>query len=129
MAEIEQDPNAIKYMEQYTTLFENLYATHEKEKELAVKCAETEEQLLNCQKELELAQKLAKTDADTIEDLKNQIQQSWKMTDTAHYREQLAQEAIDNLRKQIADLTAELELKNKMFQEDSEEYNCSAFTL
>lgn len=110
-------------MEQYTTLFENLFATHEKEKELAAKCAETEEELLNCQKELELASKLAKTDADTIEDLKNQIQQSWKMADTAHYREQLAQEAIDNLRKQIGDLTAELDLKNKLSQDDTEEYN------
>lgn len=45
------------------------------------------------------------------------------MADTAHYREQVAQETIDNLRKQVADLTAEIDMKNKMAQEDAEEYN------
>lgn len=73
------------------------------------------------QSKLEIAEKLAETDANTIDELKNQIQQTWKLADGAHYREQVAQETIDNLRKQNADLEAELELKNKLAQESAEE--------
>lgn len=68
-----------------------------------------------------MAERLAESDANTIQELKDQIQQSWRMTDAAHYREQVAQETIDNLRKQNAQLTAELELKNKLAQESTEE--------
>lgn len=84
-------------------------------------CKSLRENLNSMQFRLEVAEKLTETDANTIEELKNQIQHSWKMADAAHYREQVAQETIDNLRKQNADLTAELDLKNKLAQESTEE--------
>lgn len=70
---------------------------------------------------LHVVRQLAKTDTKTIEDLKTEIQKAWKMADNAHAREQTAQELIENLRKQIDSLNAEIEFKNKMGQ-DTEEW-------
>ena len=67
---------------------------------------------------MELAKQLAKTDNKTIHELKDQIKYAWKMCDAAHAREQAAQEVIDNLRKQIDGLNAEIDFKNKMGQDD-----------
>lgn len=118
---MEQDPTASLYAEDFAKLFEHLFMSHTKENELKQQCEELETKLQETNNQLELATKLAETDASTIDDLKGQIQQSWKMADTAHYREQMAQEIIDNLRKQIQDLAAELELKNTTAQDENEE--------
>lgn len=126
---MEQDPNVSRYADNYTKVFEQLYETHQKEKDLTENCKQLEEKLAQSANELELAARLAKTDAETIEELKSQIQQTWKMADTAHYREQAAQEIIDNLRKHIQELTAELELKNKLSEEDTEEYVKNCFRI
>lgn len=98
-----------------------MYSYFEKSKELDTECKSLRGNLETLQFRLQVAEKLTETDAVTIEELKNQIQQTWKMTDAAHYREQVAQETIDNLRKQNADLSAELDLKNKLAQESAEE--------
>lgn len=42
------------------------------------------------------------------------------MVDTAHTREQVAQETIENLRQQVARLHQELEQKQKASEMDSE---------
>lgn len=118
---MEQDPNASQYADHYSKVFEQLYETHQKEKDWMDKCKELEEKLAQSAKELELAAKLARTDAETIEELKDQIQLTWKMADTAHHREQAAQEIIENMRKHNQELSAELELKNKLSEEDTEE--------
>lgn len=98
-----------------------MYSYYEKSREMENECTSLRNNLDSMQYKLEVAEKLAETDANTIEELKNQIQQSWKMADAAHYREQVAQETIDNLRKQNSDLEAELDLKNKLAQESTEE--------
>lgn len=69
----------------------------------------------------EITQKLAETDAKAIIDLKNQIEHAWKMADSAHEREQQSQEMIEMLRKQVTNLNAEIDFKNKMGMENSEE--------
>lgn len=84
-------------------------------------CESLNQTLTSMRYRLEVAEQLSITDANTIEELKEQIQQTWKMADAAHYREQVAQETIDNLRKQNAELSAELDLKNKLAQESNEE--------
>lgn len=56
-----------------------------------------------------------------ILDLMNQVSHAWKMADAAHDREQIAQEMIEMLRKQVANLNAEIDFKNRMGQENSEE--------
>lgn len=118
---MEQDPQATQYAPTFTKLFEALYMYYEKSKGLGNECVSLRSNLDSMQYRLEIAEKLTETDANTIEELKNQIQQSWKMADAAHYREQVAQETIDNLRKQNSDLAAELDLKNKLTQESTEE--------
>lgn len=98
-----------------------MYSYYEKNKELENDCKALRENLETLQYKVEVAEKLTESDANTIEELKNQIQQSWRMADAAHYREQVAQETIDNLRKQNADLSTELDIKNKLAQESTEE--------
>lgn len=70
---------------------------------------------------IDVANRLADLDKGTITDLKTQIEHAWKLADAAHAREQAAQEAIDNLRKQIDSLNAEIEFRNKMGEDTSEE--------
>lgn len=63
---------------------------------------------------------MTEDDKKTIEELKTQIEHAWDLTDTAHSREQMAQEIIDNLRKQVENLNAEIEFKNRMNQDSDE---------
>lgn len=111
----------VQYAEEFTKIFEALYKTHESELNLKDKCEELDGKIQEHENQLDVAKQLAKTDARVINDLKEQIQNAWKMADSAHAREQTAQEIIDNLRKQIDSLNAEIDFKNKMGQ-DNEEY-------
>lgn len=65
--------------------------------------------------------KLANEDKKTIDNLKDQIQHAWRLADEAHAREQLAQEIIDNLRRQVENLNKEIEFNRKMLSQDTEE--------
>lgn len=71
---------------------------------------------------LNVAIEMTEEDQKTIQELKKQIQHAWTLTDTAHNREQIAQEIIDNLRKQVENLNAEIEFKNRMNQDGDERY-------
>lgn len=70
------------------------------------------------EEKLRIAIQMTEEDHKTIEELKDEIQHAWNLTDTAHGREQIAQEIIDNLRKQVENLNAEIEFKNRMYQDD-----------
>lgn len=67
-----------------------------------------------------LAEELAIKDKETIDELKHNIIHVCRLADAAHFREQAGQEIIDNLRKDIEVLNAEIEFKNKLAA-DSEE--------
>lgn len=69
---------------------------------------------------LTIAIQITEDDQKTIEELRKQIQHAWTLTDSAHNREQIAQEIIDNLRKQVENLNAEIEFKNRMNQDGDE---------
>lgn len=118
---MEQNPELAQYADNYNKIFETLYTTHVKEKDLEEQCTNLEERLFEAENKLEIAKRIAETDAETINDLKEQIQHAWKLTDAAHEREQAAQEMIEMLRKQVANLNAEIDFKNRMGQEESEE--------
>lgn len=60
-------------------------------------------------------------DKRTIDNLKSQIEKAWRLADEAHAREQLAQEIIDNLRRQVENLNKEIEFNRKMLSQDTEE--------
>lgn len=48
------------------------------------------------------------------------MKRALRMVDTAHTREQVAQETIENLRQQINRLHSELESKSRMSDQDGE---------
>ncbi|KAL3268053.1 hypothetical protein HHI36_007182 [Cryptolaemus montrouzieri] len=121
VAEIEQHPGAAQYAEEFTNLFDALYKSHEQEMKLNERCQNVEYDLDVNLRKLESAIKLTETDQMVIDDLKDQIQKAWKMADAAHAREQTAQEIIENLRKQVESLNAEIELRNKFAAEQAED--------
>lgn len=77
-----------------------------------------EREIQTKEEKLRLAIQMTEDDQKTIEELKDEIQHAWNLTDNAHGREQIAQEIIDNLRKQVENLNAEIEFKNRMYQDD-----------
>lgn len=118
--EMEQNPEAAPFADEYNKLFEAFYHSYTKQKELEGKKNEMERDIENNNVKLEVAIHITEEDQKTIEKLKKQIQHAWTLTDTAHGREQLAQEIIDNLRKQVENLNAEIEFKNRMNQDGDE---------
>ncbi|KAF2901963.1 hypothetical protein ILUMI_04223 [Ignelater luminosus] len=121
VAEIEQNPQIANYADEYNKVFEALYSTNEKRRDLVDKCAELEEKVADDTEKLSIAMKLAEADAGTITALKSKIEHAWRMADSAHDREQQAQEIIDNLRNQIHALTVELDFKNKMGSDNADD--------
>ncbi|XP_044264662.1 cilia- and flagella-associated protein 58-like [Tribolium madens] len=121
VAEIEQHPEASHYAEDFHRLFEQFYTSYQKCKDLEEKGSLLTKELDEKTTIIETANKLADLDKGTITDLKTQIEHAWRLADAAHAREQAAQEAIDNLRKQIESLNAEIEFRNKMGEDTSEE--------
>lgn len=109
------------YADEFNKMMEVLFETHEKERKASEKCMDLEIQLSDNEQKLSLAGKIQESDQSYIKELKDQIQMAWKLADAAHAREQAAQEMIDNLRKQINSLSAELDFKNKMGADDAEE--------
>ncbi|KAI4460742.1 cilia and flagella-associated protein 58-related [Holotrichia oblita] len=120
VSEIEQNPDLVQYAEEFTKIFEALYKCHENELNLKDRCEELEAKIQEQENLLDAAKQGAKADGKIINDLKDQIQNTWKMADAAHAREQTAQEIIDNLRKNIDSLNAEIDFKNKMGQDNEE---------
>ncbi|KAK9886136.1 hypothetical protein WA026_014923 [Henosepilachna vigintioctopunctata] len=121
LSEMEQQPGAAQYAEEFTNLFDALYKSHEKELRLNETCQNMDYELEVNMRKLESAIKLTETDQLVIDDLKDQIQKAWKMADAAHAREQTAQEIIENLRKQVESLDAEIDIRNKWAAEQAED--------
>lgn len=121
MSEIEQNAEAARFADDFNQLFEAFFQAYTKQKEAEKTNAEYEAELSAKKSQLDVAVKLADEDKTTIDTLKEEIEKAWKLADSAHAREQLAQEIIDNLRAQVESLNAEIEFKNKMSQ-DTDEY-------
>ncbi|KZC08661.1 Laminin subunit alpha-2 [Dufourea novaeangliae] len=101
------------YLKEYTRLFESLYKAHRVEKELLEKC----ESLQNAFDESEeKAHELSHTisnNNEEIEKLKQELVNTIKRADATHTRELNAQEMIENLRLNVAQLNLEIEQKNR----------------
>nr|CAH7768036.1 unnamed protein product [Callosobruchus chinensis] len=123
MGEIEANPEAAVFAEEYNKLFEAFYNSFNKQKELDQETKHLHEALEEKENKISLAMTLAEEDKKTIDNLKNQINHAWKLADAAHAREQLAQEIIDNLRRQVENLNAEIDFRNKLNQDTEELIN------
>ncbi|XP_066139447.1 cilia- and flagella-associated protein 58-like [Euwallacea fornicatus] len=120
VADIEQIPEAAKFADDFNKLFEAFFDTYTKKREADQANASYEKKLNENTMQLEAACKLVEEEKITIDILKVEVDKAWKLADTAHVREQLAQEVIDNLTTQVENLNAEIELKNKMNQDADE---------
>ncbi|CAH1188590.1 unnamed protein product [Phyllotreta striolata] len=120
MLEIEDNPEALQYIEPFNKLFEHFFKTFAKQQECETRVLAVGRDLADKDNKIELLMRLAEEDERTIGDLKNQIQNAWHLADAAHSREQQAIEVIDNLRRQVEKLNAELDFKNKMAFDDGE---------
>lgn len=117
---MEQNSEAASFATEYNQLFEAFYHAHVKQKELEAKTIDLEKEIENKQEKLNITIQRTEDDNRLIEELRAQIQHAWTLTDAAHVREQTAQEIIDNLRKQVENLNAEIEFKNRMNQDGDE---------
>ncbi|XP_057669299.1 cilia- and flagella-associated protein 58-like [Diorhabda carinulata] len=117
LANLEQNPEALQFTEDFNKLFESFFLTYTKQKELEQNNENLKSEIADKSNKIDLALKLADEDQKTINDLRKQIENAWKLADAAHAREQLAHEIIDNLRRQVENLNAEIEFKNKMSEE------------
>ncbi|XP_060527691.1 cilia- and flagella-associated protein 58-like [Cylas formicarius] len=120
VTEIEQSAETSQYADDFTKLFEAFYQTFTKQREAEQRNSYYEREIETKNNQLQAALKLAEEDKKTIDQLKDEIDKTWKLADAAHLREQLAQEIIDNLRSQVENLNAEIEFKNKMSQDTDE---------
>ncbi|VEN52638.1 unnamed protein product [Callosobruchus maculatus] len=120
IGEIEANPEASVFADEYNKLFEAFYNSFNKQKELDQETKRLHEELEEKENKISLAMALADEDKKTIDNLKNQITHAWKLADAAHEREQLAQEIIDNLRRQVENLNAEIDFRNKLNQDTEE---------
>ncbi|CAH2007025.1 unnamed protein product [Acanthoscelides obtectus] len=120
IAEIESNPEAAVFADEYNKLFEAFFNAYNKQKELDEETKQLHEQIVEKDKKISLAVNLADEDKKTIDSLKSQITHAWKLADAAHSREQVAQEIIDNLRRQVENLNAEIDFRNKLNQDTEE---------
>ncbi|XP_058803801.1 cilia- and flagella-associated protein 58-like [Phymastichus coffea] len=101
------------YETEYTRLFESLYQAQRLEQELGDKCsrltAELEERASGA-RQLEAQVAAA---AASEQRLRQQLQDSQRLADSAHARERQAQEAIERLRASVGKLGEELAQKNR----------------
>ncbi|CAG9834082.1 unnamed protein product [Diabrotica balteata] len=120
IANLEQNPEALQFTEDFNKLFEAFFQTYSRQKELETLAEDMKFDLTDKAHKIELSLRLADEDQKTIIELRKQIENAWKLADAAHAREQLAHEIIDNLRRQVENLNAEIDFKNKMNQDTDE---------
>ncbi|CAH1154041.1 unnamed protein product [Phaedon cochleariae] len=120
LGEMEKNLEASQFADEYNKLFEAFYQTYTRQKELEETTKSMEKEIEDKNNKIALSMQLTEKDSETMEELKTQINHAWKLADAAHGREQLAQEIIDNLRRQVENLNAEIDFKNKLNQSDDD---------
>lgn len=115
---MEQNSEAAHFADEYNQLFEAFYHAYTKQKEFEQLSIDMEREIQTKDEKLQIAVQMTEDDKKTVDELKQELEHAWTLTDTAHGREQIAQEIIDNLRKQVENLNAEIEFKNRMYQDD-----------
>lgn len=120
--EIEKIPEALHLIEPFNKLFERFFRTYSNQQDLENQVTGLRNEIGEKDNKIDLYMKLSEEDEKTINDLKKQIQNAWRLADAAHSREQQAIEVIDNLRRQVEKLNSELDFKNKMnLDEDTDD--------
>ncbi|KAG5278608.1 hypothetical protein AALO_G00100820, partial [Alosa alosa] len=109
LSELLGDKSLEKFRVEYEKLTNALKKSHESEKRLMTKCRELNGEIVSNAAKVATALKLSQEDQTTITSLKKEIEKAWRMVDTAHDKEQRADETIQALKQEIVNLTKLLE--------------------
>ena len=90
---------------QYEKLYAHFKKSHTQEKRLIKKVRELNDEIMNNAKKVQTALKLSEEDQAQITRLKEEVNRAWKMVDASKEKELRAKETIQDLRKEIDNLT------------------------
>eukprot|EP00992_Anisonema_acinus_P014683 TRINITY_DN9407_c0_g1_i1.p1 TRINITY_DN9407_c0_g1~~TRINITY_DN9407_c0_g1_i1.p1 ORF type:complete len:904 (-),score=433.25 TRINITY_DN9407_c0_g1_i1:147-2804(-) len=105
LKELSADESLERFRLEYEKLHRALKKSHESEKRLIKKCQELNAEIVANAAKVQTALKLSQEDQNTIVSLKKEIEKAWKMVDAAHEKEGRAKETIQQLKKEIANLS------------------------
>ncbi|XP_057336889.1 cilia- and flagella-associated protein 58-like [Microplitis mediator] len=118
--EMKNNETLAAYETEYTRLFETLYKCRRDEEQLMDNLRQVQEDLVNKTNRINELEKAVEQNECTITNLNEKIVEVSKLADTAHTREQNAQETIENLRIAINKLNREIEQRNKKLDIDDD---------
>ena len=107
LTEIAGDASLDKFRAEYEKLHGALVSSHDSEKRLVAKCRDLNAEIVANAAKVQTALKLSEEDQATITGLKGEIEKAWKMVDATKEKESRAKETIQQLKLEIADLSAE----------------------
>lgn len=99
------DKSLEKFKIEYEKLHKALKKSHESEKRLMSKCRELNSEIVANAAKVTTALKLSQEDKTTITSLKQETDKLWSMVDAAREKENVSNETIHQLKKEIANLT------------------------
>eukprot|EP01006_Ploeotia_vitrea_P054260 TRINITY_DN67868_c2_g2_i1.p1 TRINITY_DN67868_c2_g2~~TRINITY_DN67868_c2_g2_i1.p1 ORF type:complete len:887 (+),score=163.54 TRINITY_DN67868_c2_g2_i1:147-2807(+) len=105
LKELAADESLERFRLEYEKLHRALKKSHESEKKLIKKCQELNAEIVANAAKVQTALKLSQEDQNTIVSLKKEIEKAWKMVDAAHDKEGRAKDTIQQLKKEIANLS------------------------
>jgi chromosome segregation ATPase len=97
------------FAQEFTQIFDAFFKAHVHEEELVKENDILQTQVENYISRVAVAEKLTAANKEVINQLKHEIEQAWKMADSAHDREKHSQEVIERLSQQLDQLNAETE--------------------
>ncbi|XP_021922803.1 cilia- and flagella-associated protein 58-like isoform X3 [Zootermopsis nevadensis] len=121
LAQMDEKEGVETFAQEYIQIFKAFYKAHAHEEELMKENETLQAQAETNTAKTAVAERLAAASKETIDQLKCEIQQAWKMVDSAHAREENSLEVIENLRLQISQLITEMEQRVQLGLDQSEE--------
>ncbi|KAG8281210.1 hypothetical protein J6590_063410 [Homalodisca vitripennis] len=112
-ADLEHSPLTSRYVAEINRIWDLLNKSHNNSKKLVDIIKDQILTIANTNVKLTVASEASKGEQKNIDKLTQEVQRALRMVDTAHTREQVAQETIENLRQQINRLHSELEAKSR----------------
>ena len=105
ISELTDDPNLTKFRIEYEKVHEALKKSLSSNGRLQRQCRELNAEIVSNSAKVAQAVKLSQDDQATIEQLKAELEKAWRLVDGAHDKENRARETIQQLKREIANLT------------------------
>ena len=105
LEELAGDSSLEEFRNEYEKLHGALKRSHETEKRLIKKCRELNSEIVQNAVKVQTALKLSQEDQQRISAMKKEIERAWRMVETSHDKEARADETIQTLKHEAAELT------------------------